>query len=129
LCTVVSDRFAAIHDAITEWQKQDPGLIDKSGFLEYLKARDIGVFNVGDTKRWMEYLQEAMKEKITVAELLFESRKKMLLMDLIYKKGPKEDEQRIFELDEEKRREMDEMSERLKTYDPARAKRREHESR
>jgi hypothetical protein len=50
-------------------------------------------------------------------------------MDLIYKKGPKEDEQRIFELDEEKRREMDEMSERLKTYDPARAKRREHESR
>ena len=70
-----------------------------------------------------------MKKKITVAELLFESRKKMLLMDLIYKKGPKEDEQRIFELDEEKRREMDEMSERLKTYDPARVKRREHESR
>jgi len=64
---IVSDRFAAIHDVITEWQIQDPRLTDKEGFLQYLKTRDIGQFNVGDTKIWMKYLRDARKQKLTVA--------------------------------------------------------------
>ena len=70
----MSDRFADTHDVITEWQKQDPRLEDREGFLQYLTSRDIAQFNVGDRKRSMKYLREARKQKITVAELLFESK-------------------------------------------------------
>ena len=129
LCPIASDRFAAIHDVITEWQIQDPRLTDKEGFFQYLKTHDIGQFNVGDTKRWMEYLREAKKQKVTVAELLFESRRKMSGMKLTYRKDRSEEpEQRVFVVDEEKRHELDEIEERLKSYDPARVKRKEHAS-
>ena len=125
LCPIVSDRFTAIHDEITEWQKQDPHLSDKEGFLEYMSNRDIGQFNVGDTKRWMEYYRKAKRRGITVTELLFETRKKMLDMNLSYERdGPRENEQRLFVVDEEQLRELEEIDERLKTYDPARVKRR-----
>ncbi len=125
----MSDRFGAIHDVITEWQKQDPRLVDREGFLQYLTTRDIGQFNVGDTKIWMGYLREARKQKITVAELLFESRSKMSGMKKTYRKDRSgEPEQRVFVVDEEKRQELEEMDERLKSYDPARVKRKEHES-
>ncbi len=125
LCALVSDRFAAIHDEITEWMKQDPKLNDKKGFLEHLKSCDIGQFNVGDTGRWMEYYRKAKKRGITVTELLFETRKKMLDMNLSYERGsPGENEQRVFVVDEEQLRELEELDERLKTYDPARVKRR-----
>ena len=125
LCPNVSDRFTAIHDEITEWQKQDPKLSDKESFLEYIGTRDIGQFNVGDTKRWMEHYKKAKKRGITVAELLFETRKKMLNVSLSYERGdPGENEQKLFVIDEEKHRELDQIDERLKTYDPARVKRR-----
>ena len=120
----MSKRFSAIHDVITEWQKQNPGFNDKKGFLEYLKTWDIGQFNVGDTKRWMEYRREAKNQRVTVVELLFESRKRMSKMDLTYRKDRSgEIEQRVFVLDEEKRHELEEIDERLKNYDPARIKR------
>jgi hypothetical protein len=110
---------------ITEWQKQDPWLNDRKGFLEYLRAGDIGQFNVGDTKIWMKYLREARKQGSTVTKLLFDSRKRMSKMDLTYKKDRSgETEQRVFVVDEEKRQELDELDERLKTYDPVRVKRR-----
>ncbi len=125
LCPIVSDRFAAVHDEITEWQKKDPHLSDKEGFLEYISTRDIGQFNVGDTKRWMEHYRKAKKRGITVTELLFETRKKMLDMNLLYERGsPGDNEQRVFVVDEEQLRELEELDERLKTYDPARVKRR-----
>jgi len=76
LCALVSDRFAAIHDEITERMKHDPRLNDKKGFLEHLKSCDVGQFNVGDTRRWMEYYRKAKKRGVTVAELLFEARKR-----------------------------------------------------
>jgi hypothetical protein len=121
MSSVISDRFSAIHDEITQWQKQDPKLNDKKGFIEYLKTCDIGQFNVGDAR--------AKKRRITVAELVFDSRKRMSQMGLTYKKDRSEGtEQRVFELDEEERHELDEIDKRLKTYDPARVKRKEHES-
>ena len=126
MCPIVSDRFAAVHDEIIEWQKQDPHLSDKEGFLEYISKRDIGQFNVGDTKRWMEHYRKAKKRGITVTELLFETRKKMLDMNLSYERGsPGDNEQRVFVVDEEQLRELEELDERLKTYDPARVKRRD----
>ena len=76
LCGLVSDRFAAIHDEITEWMKHDSRLNDKKGFLEHLKSCDMDQFNVSDTRRWMEYYQKAKKRGVTVAELLFEARKR-----------------------------------------------------
>jgi hypothetical protein len=74
LSSIVSDRFTAIHDEITEWQKQDPQLSDKEGFLEYMSTRDIGQFNIGDTKRWMAHYRKAKKLRIAVTELLFRAR-------------------------------------------------------
>ena len=125
LCPIVSDRFAAIHDVISEWQKQDPRLNDEKGFLEYLKTRDIGQFNVGNTKRWLEYLREAKKRRVTVEEILFESRKKMLDKKLEYERDPsREIPEKVYIFDQEKLRELAEIDKRLKTYDPARVKRR-----
>ena len=126
MCPIVSDRFTAIHDEITEWQKQDPHLRDKEGFLEYMSKRDIGQFNVGDTKRWMEYYREAKKRGVTVTELLFETRKKMLHMDHSYERDRSiEPMQKVFVVDQEQLHELEEIDERLKTYDPARVKRRD----
>ena len=77
----------------------------------------------------MKYLREAKKQKATVAELLFESRRKMSGMKMTYKKDHAgETEQRVYVLDEEKRHELEEIVERLKSYDPARVKRKENES-
>jgi len=126
LCALVSDRFAAIHDEITEWMKHDPRLNDKKGFLEHLKSCDIGQFNVGDARRWMEYYREAKKRGVTVAELLFEARNKMLNVNLTYERDQTtEHTQKIFVLDEEELHELEEIDERLKSYDPARVKRRD----
>lgn len=124
MCSVISDRFTAIHDEITEWQKRDSDLTDREGFLEYMKTRDIGQFNVGDTGRWMRYYREARKRGLTVIECLFESRRNMLAKDLSGKRvGSSEPTKRVFVVDEEKRQELEEINERLKSLDPARVKR------
>lgn len=112
--------------ARAQWQRQDPHLNDKEGFLRYMSKRDIGQFNVGDTKRWMEYYREAKKRGITVTEFLFETRKKMLNMDLSYERDRSlEHVQRVFVINEDQLHELEEIDERLKTYDPARQKRRD----
>ena len=109
MCPIVSDRFEAVHDEITKWQKKDPHLSDKEGFLEYISTRDIGQFNVGDMRRWMEHYRKAKKRGITVTELLFETRKSMLDMNLSYERGsPGDNEQRVFVVDEEHLRELEE---------------------
>jgi len=72
----------------------------------------------------MEHYRKAKKRGMTVTELLFETRKKMLSMNLSYERGSAGDyEQRVFVVDEEQLRELEELDERLKTYDPARIKR------
>ncbi len=73
-------------------------------------------------------MAEAKKQRVTVAELVFESRRKMSGTNLTYRKDRSgETEQRVFVVDEEKRQELEELDERLKTYDPARVKRKENE--
>ena len=124
LCPIISDRFTAIHDEITFWQIRDPDLSDREGFLQYMKTRDIGQFNVGDTGRWMRYYREARKRGLTVIEYLFESRRNMLGKDLSGKRtGSSEPPQRVFIVDEAKRQELEEIDERLKSLDPARIRR------
>ena len=124
LSPVIADRFTAIHDEITEWQKKDPNLSDLEGFLEYIKTRDIGQFNVGDTRRWMKNYQEARKQGVSVTEFLFETRRKMVDKDLTYRRASaSKHDQRVFVIDEEKRQELEEIDERLKSLDPARIKR------
>lgn len=124
---VVSGRFSAIHDAITEWQKHDASLRDKIGFLEYLKTCDISQFAVVDQKRWMEYYRKAERRSVTVADVLFDSRKARIDMKLVYERDPgRNDLDKVFVVDEEKRKELEEMDERLKSYDPARVKRKSH---
>ena len=120
----MSDRFSVIHDKISEWQKQDTNLANREGFLLYLKACDIGQFSVGNTDRWMKCYKDAKKKGISVAEHLFESRKRLLNVKLRYEKDhSREQAQRIFVIDEEKTQLIKELEERLKTYDPARIKR------
>ena len=118
------DRVSVIHDAITEWQIQDAQLTDNIGFLEYLKNRDIGQFPVVNQKKWMEYLRTAQRQRITVAEMLFNYRRAMIGRKLVYNRDSgKKDLNRIFVVNEEKRKELEEIDERMKSYDPARVKR------
>ena len=122
--SIVADRFSAIHDLISEWEKQDPRLGDKKGFLEFMKTRDIGQFNVGDTKIWMRYYKMAKKEGVTVAEYLFDMRKDFQSKKLSKERDPNQEKpEKISIVDPEKRKELEEMDERLKTHDPARIKR------
>jgi len=103
--------------------KHDPKLNDRKGFLEHLNSCDIGQFNVGDARRWMEYYRKAKKRGVTVTEFLFEARKKMLNMNPTYERDQTtEHTQKVFVLDEGKRHELEEIDERLKSYDPARVK-------
>ena len=103
------------------WRKQDPKLSNKSGFLKFLGEQDLGLFNVGDTKVWLNYYHEAKKKRMTVAELLFEKQRKTLKLDISLPKKKKEPIE-IFVIDEDKRKELNELDERLKLIDPARVK-------
>jgi len=124
LDSIVSDRFSAIHDLISEWEKRDPRLRDKEGFLGFMKTRDIGQFNVGDTEIWMRYYKMAKKEGVTVAEYLFDMRREVQSKKLSKERDPDQEKtEKISVIDPEKRRELEEMDERLKTHDPARIKR------
>jgi len=124
LDSIVADRFSAIHDLITEWEKRDPGLRDKEGFLEFIKTQDIGQFNVGNTEIWMRYYKMAKKEGVTVAEYLFDMRRELQSKKLSKERDPDQEKpEKISVIDPEKRKELEEMDERLKTHDPARIKR------
>jgi len=74
----------------------------------------------------MEYYRKAKRELVTVSEILFDSRKAMIDMKLVYERNPdRNDLVKVFVVDE-KRKELEEIDERLKSYDPARVKRRSH---
>lgn len=119
-----TDRLSAILDAIDKWQKRDPELQDRGGFLRFMKSCDIGKHQVGDTKVWMGYYHEARRKRVSVAELLFEKKKEILSKKIVVEKDMSMPmEERIIVIDEEQRRELVEMSERLKRDDPARRRR------
>lgn len=121
---MISDRFSEIHEKITKWQIHDPELKDKKGFLEYLKSCDIGQFNVGNVSVWMEYYKRAKKKGVSVAEIIFNFRREMLNKRLEVKRdSSKLIPERVFIVDEKKRKELEEMNKRLTKYDPARVKR------
>ena len=75
---LLQDRFSAILHFIEKWQENDPKLERKEEFLSFIKTCDLGYFNVGDTRVWMNYYKKAKKNKISIAELLFERKKKIL---------------------------------------------------
>jgi len=58
-------RIPAIHHHINLWQKNDPMLTDSKVFVDYLKTCDIGCHRVQDTEKWLKYLKESRKKKIT----------------------------------------------------------------
>jgi len=119
-----NDRLSAILDTIDEWQKRDPELRDKEGFLRFLKSHDIGKHHVSDSKVWTSYYYEARRKRISIAELLFEKKREMLSKKIVVEKDTSIPlDERVFVIDEEKRRELVEMGERLKRDDPARRKR------
>ena len=117
-------RIPAIHHHINLWQKNDPMLKDSKGFIDYLKTYDIGCHRVIDTEKWLKYLKESRKKKITVAEIIFSHRSTLVGKELSMEK----DDERpypheVYIVDAEERKELEEISERLKRDDPARRKR------
>lgn len=123
MASVQTDRLSMIIHYIDEWRKKDPYLEDKKGFLKFIKSCDLGCFNVGDSKVWMNYYNEARKKRVTIAELLFDKQKKIILKIVSLKrKERKPIEETVFVLSEEEKRELDEMGERLKKEDPLRRK-------
>lgn len=122
--TLPIDRLSAILTTIDEWLKQDPRLRDNEGFLRFLKSCDIGKHQVGDVNVWMRYYHEARKKRVSVAELLFEKKSEMMSKRIVIEKDASMPlDERVFVIDEEKRRELIEMGERLKRDDPARRRR------
>lgn len=108
---------------IDEWREKDPYLDDKKGFLRFIKSCDLGCFNVGDTGVWMNYHREACKKRVTITDLLFDKQKKIILKIVSLKRKDRRPmEETVFVLSEEEKRELDEMSERLKNEDPLRRK-------
>ena len=121
--SVQTDRLSMIIHYIDEWREKDPNLDDRKGFLEFIKSCDLGCFNVGDTKVWMNYHREARRKQVTIVELLFDKQKKIILKIVSLKrKERKPMEETVFVLSEEEKRELDEMGERLKKEDPLRRK-------
>ena len=121
--SVQTDRLSMILRYIDEWREKDPYLDDKKGFLKFIKSCDLGCFNVGDTRVWMNYHREARKKRVTIAELLFDKQKKTIMkIGSLERKDRKPMEETVFMLSEEEKRELDEMSERLKKEDPLRRK-------
>lgn len=117
-------RISAIHHHISLWQVKDHNLEDVKGFLEYLKTCDIGCYPVQDTAKWMSLLQEARKLRISVAKLIFMRRKFLVGKEISIEKGKdRSPPENVFVVDEEQRRELEEIGERLKRDDPARRKR------
>lgn len=117
-------RISAIHHHINVWQKNDPMLKDSKGFVDYLKTCDIGCHRVLDTEKWFKYLKESRKRKITVTEVIFCHRSSLVGKELsIEKNGERPLPHEVYVVDLDKRRELEEISERLKRDDPARRKR------
>ena len=117
-------RISAIHHHINLWQINDPMLKDSKGFVDYLKTYDIGCHRVQDTEKWLKYVKESRKKKVTVAEVIFSHRSSLVGKELSMEK----DDERplpheVYVVDADERRELEEISERLKRDDPARRKR------
>jgi hypothetical protein len=76
--SLLQDRLSAILFFIEQWRDSDPNLEYKEGFLNYLSTCDIGYFNLGNSKVWMNYYKEAKKKGVTIPELLFEKQRRIL---------------------------------------------------
>jgi len=71
----------------------------------------------------MNYHRGACKKRVTITELLFDKQKKIILKIVSIKSKDREPmEETVFVLSEEEKRELDEISERLKNEDPLRRK-------
>jgi len=117
-------RITAIHHHIDMWQKNDPMLKDSVGFVDYLKNCDIGCHRVLDIEKWLNYLKESRKKKITVAEVIFSHRRSLVGKELhIEKDGERPYPNKVYVVNVDEKRILDEISERLKRDDPARRKR------
>jgi hypothetical protein len=115
-------RLSVLLEKIDEWMEVDPDLEDKAGFLRHYEECNPGQFPVPYTETWIKYYKQAKKKGITVAELLFEKRR-TLLSKRTEKRPTGTKPKEIFVIDEEQRRELEEMDDRLKLTDPARVKR------
>lgn len=58
--TANNDRLTFILQMIDEWKNNDPELENKKGFLEHLKTREIGRYEVVNTEIWLRYYGEAV---------------------------------------------------------------------
>ena len=117
-------RISVIHHHINLWQKNDTKLKDSKGFVDYLKTCDVGCHSVLDTEKWLKYLKESRKKKITVAEIIYSHRSSLVGKELSMKKDDERSyPHEVYVVDADERRELEEISERLKRDDPARRKR------
>jgi hypothetical protein len=118
------DRVSAIHHHISLWRVNDSNLEDITGFLNYLKSCDIGSYPVQDTTKWLSLIQESKKLKVGVAAVIFMHRKLLLGKEIhIERSKDRASPGNVFVVGEEQRKELEEMSERLKRDDPVRRKR------
>ena len=110
------DRIDYILELIDIWREKDPKLEDRVGFNKLIERASIGRYSVVNTKTWLSYSKEARKNRMSVAEIIFEKSRTS------YKKQQR-DHVVTDVIGPAKIAELRDISERIRASDPMRNKR------
>jgi len=116
-------RLSVIYQHLDFWGTNDPTYNDKQGFLAYLGNCNLGFYEVKDTQKWLRLRKEARKSNSSVSEVLFDHWQGLAGKKVSISKDPDRSlpaQVDVISLD--KKKELEEITQRLKNADPARKK-------
>jgi len=115
-------RLSVIYQHLDFWKTKDPNYQDKIGFISYLRNCDLGCYQVKDTEKWLKLRREARQKNCTIPEILFDHWSSLIDKTVSYSVEHERSPTEIAVVGLEKKRELEEITERLKKADPARRK-------
>ena len=116
-------RLSVIYQHLDYWKTRDPEYLDKIGFISYLRNCDLGCYPVNDKGKWLKLRREARQKKCTIPEILFDHWSNLADKQVSVSMDPDRPQHaKIDIVPLEKKRELEEITERLKKADPARKK-------
>ena len=117
-------RLSVIYQLLDFWRTHDPTYRDKQGFLAYLQNCDFGCYEVKDTQKWLKLRKEARKSNSSVSEILFVHWQSMAGKKVSFSRdSDRPPPAQIDVVDGDKKKELEDITQRLKNADPARKKR------
>ena len=116
-------RLSVIYHHLDFWKTRDPKYQDKIGFLAYLENCDLGCYPVKDTEKWLKLRTEARQNRSTIPETLFDHWRNLAQKTISINTEPERPAHaEIDVLTSDQRKDLEEITNRLKKADPARAK-------